>query len=502
MRLRGQWTPKIEAMHAPEFRFGLRWILGIPFRNSPYICPDCGREADPLGIHATTCQRSGAITRGHNTLRDCLARLFSEAGISVEMEQSPADMPDRRPADILLLNWKGKRLAIDCTLITPVRLSAMVNVLLPDEATRLKIRKNTAPCASAGWTCKPFVADVFGALHADARKLLAELIARHASDFQPLTRGAAGRTIYSTITGAAVARAAIQIARHARMDAPAGIPTNSLELFTPRLPRSTLPRASESPAGAVTQVVDPVDISSGNGAPPAVVRTCTPSAALPASAYTVHLIDHGGHQFPVVLDQGAFTDVLFDAVGIPRPNFWLSHQGHALLAGVPAQQYALCNGSVVLVHLRVRGGASPSTPAQSLSWRCAAATPAHLHLSTQTRPRPAAVPFGSVAWHGALLGPHRVRDKILAWRWRLRDKILMWRWRVRDKILAWRWRLRDKVPTWWGSRAPLGPTGRGTRSSRGGGGCGTRSSRGGGGCGTRSSRGGGAGPRWALTGRG
>ena len=48
---------------------------------------------------------------------------------------------------------------------------------------RTKFRQNTAACAAAGWVCKTFVDDVYGALRTDARKLISEVIARRASRF-------------------------------------------------------------------------------------------------------------------------------------------------------------------------------------------------------------------------------------------------------------------------------------------------------------------------------
>ena len=42
-----------------EFVAGLKWVAGQKIRDRAYICPDCGREADPYGLHEVTCQRSG-----------------------------------------------------------------------------------------------------------------------------------------------------------------------------------------------------------------------------------------------------------------------------------------------------------------------------------------------------------------------------------------------------------------------------------------------------------
>ena len=73
-------------LNAEEFRCGLKWIMGIPFRHTSYRCPDCGRAADEYGVHAVTCLRSGAIGRCHTLLRDTLGTLLLQAGIPAVWE--------------------------------------------------------------------------------------------------------------------------------------------------------------------------------------------------------------------------------------------------------------------------------------------------------------------------------------------------------------------------------------------------------------------------------
>ena len=68
-------------MTPTEYRCAHLWAGGHPFRDAPYTCPDCGVTADPYGVHAVGCLRSGYITRGHNALRDAVAELFQQAGI-------------------------------------------------------------------------------------------------------------------------------------------------------------------------------------------------------------------------------------------------------------------------------------------------------------------------------------------------------------------------------------------------------------------------------------
>ena len=122
-------TSLIKLLEPAEGCSSLRWVFGIPLRDHAYICPDCGMLADPAGIYAVTCQRSGFITRGHSVLRNAIIELFRRAGVRVEATITSslrvATTRDERSADILVSNWHGKTVAVDFTIITPTRQSAL-----------------------------------------------------------------------------------------------------------------------------------------------------------------------------------------------------------------------------------------------------------------------------------------------------------------------------------------------------------------------------------------
>jgi len=140
-------SPLVSTLTSAEFRAALRWSLGIPLRDTPYRCPDCNRAADPKGVHAVCCQRSGAIGRGHTVLRDTLAEILRKAGFDVKLEQSTPGHPERRPADAWISNWRGRPLAIDVTGVTCCRPSAhkTPEQLQVDEAAATKMRPRSLP---------------------------------------------------------------------------------------------------------------------------------------------------------------------------------------------------------------------------------------------------------------------------------------------------------------------------------------------------------------------
>ena len=92
----------------------------------------------------------------------------------VEAEQTIPGR-DEPPADMLLSNWHGKTVAVDFTIITPTRQSALAQgaaaatttTTLMDQAAKIKDNRSKELCRSHGWDLMPFVADSYGALRTD-----------------------------------------------------------------------------------------------------------------------------------------------------------------------------------------------------------------------------------------------------------------------------------------------------------------------------------------------
>ena len=49
------------SMSSTEYRYGLKWILGVELLEQPTVCTACSMLQDCYGRHAVTCRRSGAI---------------------------------------------------------------------------------------------------------------------------------------------------------------------------------------------------------------------------------------------------------------------------------------------------------------------------------------------------------------------------------------------------------------------------------------------------------
>ena len=90
------------------------------------------------------------------------------------------------------------------------------------------MRQGLDLCRDAGWNLLAFVTDTFGALRYDARCFIASIITKRGYRFAPLTGQEAARTIWSSLSAAAIFRAAVQLARHAEIDRPLALPLGGL----------------------------------------------------------------------------------------------------------------------------------------------------------------------------------------------------------------------------------------------------------------------------------
>ena len=193
-----------------EARHAIRWILGVPLQNGPYSCPACGVAADEKGIHAVACAATGAGARGHTIVKCVLAEVYRATGSRVEMEQGPDDRPER-PADILVTGLLPRPLAIDVTEWS--RPSDGADPL--DGAVNRKVANQKAMCQQQGWSFRVWAADVYGAMHPTARRMVTRLAGLIESRYATAVPGQGRQRVWRSISAAVVARAASQLVRHA-----------------------------------------------------------------------------------------------------------------------------------------------------------------------------------------------------------------------------------------------------------------------------------------------
>ena len=168
----------------PEFS-AEEWQSLLRFRVGAFIgqfatCAGCRSPMDSSGDHAVCCASTGLAKR-HNRVRDCLLWLGREAGWNPELEVSlPAPDPGGqgtlrpRPADVLFRTAESRPLAVDVTVVHPLRPSNNIAAEDSCAATQAEAAKCTAQaamCQQAGWTFAPFGVETTGGLGPKASSL-------------------------------------------------------------------------------------------------------------------------------------------------------------------------------------------------------------------------------------------------------------------------------------------------------------------------------------------
>jgi hypothetical protein len=110
-----------------------------------------------------------------------------------------------------------------------------------DLAVAAKIKKYTAACKQYGWKFVPFAADTYAAFHPAARAVMSPVIDKLQCHLSLSDSVDCGTLVWRALSGAAISRAASQLARHSQIDRPAGLPLDVLNwLSRPRCPARLL----------------------------------------------------------------------------------------------------------------------------------------------------------------------------------------------------------------------------------------------------------------------
>ena len=167
-------VPTSTHFSAPEWQTLLRHRTGVPLSHGPTpICSACSSPMDFFGDHSLCCASAG-LYRRHNRVRDTLFSLGQDAGWRPLLE--PATTSGSRPADVLFHSSDSKPLAVDVTIVHPLRLSGPqatrdVATATASDAESAKRRANSIPCQTANWLCCPFGLETTGGMGPSASKL-------------------------------------------------------------------------------------------------------------------------------------------------------------------------------------------------------------------------------------------------------------------------------------------------------------------------------------------
>jgi len=194
-------SPFLAQVSSAEWQDLLRYRIGVPVMQAGF-CEGCLGRRDALGDHAMACASCGRYAR-HNALRDALAGELRKAGSTVTVEEQVphTEPPDRppgpnpqpslrslRPADLLVSSFRaGKPLAIDTTVVHPLRISSDASVRgasvgsFASQAESRKVEKYSAACQHAGLLFMPFGVESTGGWGPKARRLIQIISSAQAS---------------------------------------------------------------------------------------------------------------------------------------------------------------------------------------------------------------------------------------------------------------------------------------------------------------------------------
>ena len=103
--------------------FSVLYRLGVPVLNEEIPCPLCKQSINVYGDHAICCAKEGDIIIRHNSLRNLVNSIATDAQLSPVMEKKGilGHSSGRRPGDVTLQQWaEGKGLAIDVAVTSPL----------------------------------------------------------------------------------------------------------------------------------------------------------------------------------------------------------------------------------------------------------------------------------------------------------------------------------------------------------------------------------------------
>jgi hypothetical protein len=162
----------------------LQHRLGVPLSRAGDTCPLCNehRPLDQLGHHQLTCSTCGFVVSRHNRVRDAVFWLLKSAGFNAAKEQGAYHGDQRRPADVLALDWSlGKAAAFDVTIVSPLtteNLHGAGDSDVVSKAADAKHKANDGKCAELGWKCIPLAVDTYGQWCAEAHSAFRDIAMR------------------------------------------------------------------------------------------------------------------------------------------------------------------------------------------------------------------------------------------------------------------------------------------------------------------------------------
>jgi hypothetical protein len=162
-----------------NYRIAVAYRLGVPVMNEEIPCPLCMQTINVFGDHATCCAKSGDLIVRHNSLRNLVDSIGTDAQLSPILEKKGilGNTTGRRPGDVTFQRWsEGKGLAIDVAVTSPLSTSHLCHPE-PCEwyAAKQKHSKYDVSFEGTDYIFSAMVFETLGAVNTEGEELLRQL---------------------------------------------------------------------------------------------------------------------------------------------------------------------------------------------------------------------------------------------------------------------------------------------------------------------------------------
>ena len=162
-----------------NFAIAVAYRLGVPVLDQEIPCPLCKQPLNIFGDHATCCAKKGDVIVRHNSLRNLVDSIGTDALLSPVMEKKGilGNTTGRRPGDVTFQRWAdGKALVIDVAVTSPLA-DTCVRMEEPCEwyAATQKHGKYDASFKDTQYTFSAMVFETLGAVNVEGEEVLRQL---------------------------------------------------------------------------------------------------------------------------------------------------------------------------------------------------------------------------------------------------------------------------------------------------------------------------------------
>ncbi len=157
-----------EMLRPRSFAIAVAYRLGVPVLDQDIPCPLCKQPINTFGDHATCCAKKGDVIVRHNSLRNLVDGVGTDALLSPVMEKKGilGNTTGRRPGDVTFQRWAGLPSVIDAAVTSP-----LADTCVHGGALRV-VCGNPESFKDTQYTCSAMVFETLGAVNVENEEVL------------------------------------------------------------------------------------------------------------------------------------------------------------------------------------------------------------------------------------------------------------------------------------------------------------------------------------------